>query len=221
MSLPLHRAEGFVLAGGNSNRMGHEKALIQLAGRPLVQHAVEIMRRAGLAVRIAGARANLSPFAETVLDEPAQSGLGPLAGICSALSVANCRFAVFLPVDLPLIPSGLIEFLVHRAQITESAVAVASLAAFVQTFPVVLDRATLVDLQRRLLSSNRNCLKAFRSAADTLGRPFTELPIERFVDQSYFRDLRRMAPSQWFLNLNSPPDLALAEALFSQSDPVE
>ena len=57
MSRPLHRAEGFVLAGGNSNRMGHEKALIQLAGRPLVQHAVEIMRRAGLAVRIAGARA--------------------------------------------------------------------------------------------------------------------------------------------------------------------
>ena len=221
MSLPLLTAEGFVLAGGSSSRMGQEKALIQLAGRPLVQHAVEIMRNAGLDVRIAGARADLSPFAQTVMDEPTQTGLGPLAGICSALSVANCRFVTFLPVDLPLVPSGLVEYLVHRAQVTESAVTVASMDAFIQTFPVVLDRAALGDLQRCLTSNDRNCLKAFRSAAHALCQPFTELPLERFVEQGDFRDPRRMAPSQWFLNLNSPPDLAMAEAAFSQSRPVE
>jgi len=221
LNLPLQMAEGFVLAGGTSSRMGQEKALIQLSGRPLVQHAVEIMRNAGLDVRIAGARADLSPFAPTVMDEPTQSGLGPLAGVCSALSVANCRFVAFIPVDLPLIPSGLVEYLVHNAQITESAVTVTSVAAFIQTFPVVLDRATLADLQRSLMSNDRNCLKAFRSAADAICRPFTELPLERLFEDGAVQDPRRMAPAQWFLNLNSPQDLAMAEAAISKSDPVE
>lgn len=221
MSLPLHQAEGFVLAGGNSRRMGQEKALIRLGGRPLVQHAIEIMGKAGLEVRIAGARADLSSFAQTVMDEPTQSGLGPLAGVCSALSVANSRFVAFIPVDLPLLPSGLIEYLVHRAQITEAAVTITSVAAFIQTFPVVLDRATLADLQLNLVSDDRNCLKAFRSAADAIGEPLNVLPLERLVEERAFQDPRRMAPAQWFLNLNSPQDLSMAEAAISRSDPVE
>jgi molybdenum cofactor guanylyltransferase len=220
LSLSHSEAEGFVLAGGHSSRMGQEKALIQLAGRPLVGHALEILRAAGLESRIAGARSDLSQFAPLVPDSPQHSGLGPLAGICSALSAATTRFAVFLPVDLPMIPAGLIEYLLHHATVTASALTVVSVAAFTQTFPAVIDRAALPYLESSLHSGDRNTLKAFRSAASALKRPFTALPIELLVQPGQVRHPHGMHPVQWFLNINTPSDLKAAEAFFAATGPV-
>jgi len=218
LSLPHPEAEGFVLAGGKSSRMGQEKALIQLAGRPLIQHAIDIVQAAGLTAKIAGSRADLSAFAETLPDQPGQSGLGPLAGVCSALSVSKCRFGVFVPVDLPLIPPALMRYLVEQAIHTNSAVSVISVDSFVQTFPVAIDRATLPALNRTLVSGDRNCLKAFRSAALAIDGPFTTLQIDPPIQFGRLRHQRNIDPKQWFLNINTPQDLALAEATFSGSD---
>ena len=61
-------AAGFVLAGGRSSRMGQEKALLQLAGQPLVVHALQVLREAGLSGTIAGGNASLMAFAPVVED---------------------------------------------------------------------------------------------------------------------------------------------------------
>ncbi len=37
-------ASGFVLAGGQSSRMGRDKALLTFAGQPLIAHALAILR---------------------------------------------------------------------------------------------------------------------------------------------------------------------------------
>jgi molybdenum cofactor guanylyltransferase len=220
LSLSLPDAEGFVLAGGRSSRMGREKALIQLAARPLIWNALEILRAAGLHSRIAGANSDFSQFAPLIPDAPQHSGLGPLAGICSALSASTTRFAVFLPVDLPLFPANLIEYLVHHATVTASAITVVSLAAFTQTFPAVIDRAALPTLESSLHSGDRNTLKAFRSAASTLKQPFTALPLELLVQPGQVRHPRGLHPIQWFLNINTPSDVKAAEALFTGAGPV-
>lgn len=220
MSLSLPDAQGFVLAGGQSSRMGQEKALIPLAGRPLIGHALETLRTAGLESRIAGARSDFSQFASLIPDSPQHSGLGPLAGICSALSAATTRFAVLLPVDLPMIPADLIEYLLHHAMVTASGITVVSVAAFTQTFPAVIDRAALPYLESSLHSGDRNTLKAFRSAASALKQPFTALPLELLVQPGQVRHPRGMHPVQWFLNINTPSDLKAAEALFAAASPV-
>ena len=178
MSLPYPDAEGFVLAGGKSSRMGRDKALIEVAGRRLIEYSLQILREAGLEPHIAGAQGDLSEFATTVPDPPGDSGLGPLAGICSALVACSRRFAVFLPVDLPLIPASLIEYLVHHATVTEASVTVVSVAGFIQTFPAVIDRAAQGSLRERLHSGDRNCLKAFRAAGSALPGGLSVLPLE-------------------------------------------
>lgn len=209
-------ADGFVLAGGNSSRMGQDKALIPLAGQPLVQRALTILRSAGLEARIAGAKSNLSFFAPTVPDKPSQSGLGPLSGICSALASGSAQYAVFLPIDLPLLPARLIVYLLHHALVTGSATTTVSVAGFAQTFPVVIDRAALPVLDSSLRSNDRNCFRAFRAAASTLSRPFSIQPIELLVQPGQISHPGGYRAGDWFLNVNSPRELARAEFLLAQ-----
>lgn len=214
MSLRPPDAEGFVLAGGRSSRMGRDKALIEVAGRPLVEHAIEILRGAGLEPRIAGAQGNLTRFASVVADVQGDSGLGPLAGICAALAACESRFAVFLPVDLPLIPASLIEYLVHHAIVSEAAVTVVSVAGFVQTFPAVVDRAALGSLRESLHSGDRNCLRAFRAVPGDL----SVLALELLVQPGQLRHPRTLHPSQWFLNVNTPEDVERVSAVMPAAD---
>jgi molybdopterin-guanine dinucleotide biosynthesis protein A len=209
-------ADGFILAGGRSSRMGRDKALVNVAGKPLIQHALDILRSASLEPRIAGSTSDLSVFAPTLPDDPTQSGSGPLAGICSALNSGSGQYAVFLPVDLPLIPASLIRYLLYRAEVTESAIATVSVAGFIQTFPVVIHRGALPALQASLGSIDRNCLRAFRAAAEVLSRPFPIQPVELLIQSGQVSDPRGLPPADWFLNVNSPRDLTRAESLLGQ-----
>jgi molybdopterin-guanine dinucleotide biosynthesis protein A len=208
-------AAGFVLAGGQSSRMGRDKALLPFAGPPLIAHALSTLFEAGLSTAIAGAdpsaRAALSAYAP-VVDDP-EPGLGPLAGICAALAANSARFAVFLPVDLPLLPPSLIVYLLYHARITGSAVTVASVNGFAQTFPVVLDRFTLPALQDELHSGRRGCFSAFRGAASRLDQPIAGVAVELLAQSGQVSHPLGLPPIHWFLNVNSPQDLRRAEAL--------
>lgn len=223
MSLPhsgKNEADGFVLAGGRSSRMGSEKALIQFAGESLVEQALGTLRSTGMEVRIAGAQTELSSFAPVIEDQAGYSGRGPLSGICSALMAAQSQYAVFLPVDLPLVPSNLISYLLHHAIISESAVTVISVAGFIQTFPAVIARAAAPSIEASLRSDDRKTLTAFRAAAHVRGRPFTALPLELLVQAGQVAHPGGLPASSWFLNINTPEDLKRAEHLLAIANRV-
>lgn len=217
MSLPAPvagtTAEGFVLAGGQSSRMGREKAILQIAGVPLVQHALGILRAARLEARISGARCDLSAFAEVVPDVPTANGLGPLSGICAALEMSSAQYVIFVPVDLPLIPGNLITYLLNHSAVTRSAITIVSVAGFLQTFPVVVDRAVSPMLQTSLRSADLKCISAFRSAANALARNVSVLPVELLAAAGQASHPFGLPAYCWFQNINSPHDLAYAETL--------
>lgn len=212
-------AAGFVLAGGESSRMGRDKALLPFAGRPLIEHALAILREAGLSVTIAGARpaaeSMLAAHAPIVLDT--QHGLGPLAGICAALNTASTRCAVFLPIDLPLLPASLVGYLLHHARSTGCAVTVPSINGFLQTFPVVLDRSVLPVLKMELDSGKGSCFSAFKAAAESFGQPIAGIAVEILAQSGQVAHPLGLAPLRWFLNVNVPQDLQRAEALAAHS----
>ncbi|MGB8029788.1 MAG: molybdenum cofactor guanylyltransferase [Terracidiphilus sp.] len=212
-------AAGFVLAGGQSSRMGRDKALLPLAGRPLIEHALTTLREAGLPARIAGAspaaHSALAAYAPIVRDP--QSGLGPLAGICAALEAASTRYAVFLPIDLPLLPASLVAYLLHRARITGRAVTVPAVNGFAQTFPVVLDRSVLPAFQTELHSGKRGCFSAFQAAAEGLGQPIASVAVELLAQPGQVAHPLGLAPLRWFLNVNTPQDLERAAAFAAHS----
>jgi molybdopterin-guanine dinucleotide biosynthesis protein A len=212
-------AIGFVLAGGQSSRMGQDKALLEFAGRPLVAHALDLFQQAGIPAMIAGAAspALRSLPISTLIVEDASPGLGPLSGISTALSIIAARYAVFLPVDLPFLPASLLVYLLRHARMTGNAVTVPSVSGFAQTFPAVLDKSTLPALENELDAQRYGCFSAFQAASAALGQSVSSVAVELLAQAGEVSHPLGLPPVQWFLNLNTPDDLERAEALHSRS----
>jgi molybdopterin-guanine dinucleotide biosynthesis protein A len=192
--------------------MGRDKALVTLAGQPLAAHALSTLRAAGLSPVIAGARSNLSHFAPVIPDP--SPDLGPLSGICAALESSAAPYAVFLPVDLPLLPTSLLTYLIHHAQITSASVTLPSICGVPSTFPVILDRSVLPVLKSELDAGRRGCMAAFHTAAQALGQTVSVIPVELLAQSGHAAHPRGLPPALWFLNVNSPADLRRVQRYF-------
>jgi molybdopterin-guanine dinucleotide biosynthesis protein A len=211
-------AAGFVLAGGQSSRMGMDKALIRFGGRPLVERALAVLRETGLEAFIAGARSSLAGFAPVV--EDAEPGRGPMGGICAALAWTSARWAVFIPVDLPLMPASLVAFMLDHARMTGRVVTVASINGYAQTFPAVVDRATLPALLNELKAGRGGCFSGFQAAAARMGEALTVLAVESLVQSGHVAQAHGLPAFAWFQSINSPADLGRAEARAEHLDRV-
>jgi molybdopterin-guanine dinucleotide biosynthesis protein A len=119
---------------------------------------------------------------------------------------------LFVPVDLPLLPASLLWLLQNNAQITENAVTLTSVAGFIETFPVVLDRMVLPALRAEFDAGRRGCFAAFRTAAAALGQQMNVVAVERLVQARQVEHPIALPPSRWFFNVNSEIDLRRAHA---------
>ena len=108
---------GYVLAGGKSSRMGQDKALIELAGKPLLLHAVKKLRRVCMDVRVLGANPAFAAYAPIVPD--LHPDCGPLGGMEAALSHSVFDWNLFMPVDMPFLPSAFLHNWVRRTLMDE------------------------------------------------------------------------------------------------------
>lgn len=203
-------AAGFVLAGGQSTRMGTDKALVDFAGRPLIAHALHILREAGLDAKIAGALSDLSHFAPVVAD--AKPGLGPLGGICAALGSTEAQWSVFLSVDMPLLPSSLVVYMLSHAQLTGAPLTVAAVNGFPQTFPAVIHRDCLPALENELKNGRRGCFSAYQTAVSIRGQALAVLPVELLAQTGHMVLSDGLPPMLFFSNFNSRRDMVGAAA---------
>lgn len=191
--------------------MGTDKAMVEFEGRPLIEHAVNLLQGAGLAVSIAGGSperfAHLAPAVGDV-------GLsqGPLGGICGALEVTRVTWALFIPIDLPLLPVALLSELQTVAQITGDPIVVPSANGFAETFPAVVHRSALPALKAELHAGRRGCFAAYQAAANSLGKNIHVLAAELLVQTGKVKHPLGPPAARWFHNINSPSDLALAHS---------
>lgn len=102
---------GVILAGGRSKRMGTDKALIPIHGKPMIQHVAETLQSVFKTVLVASdflQRYEFLGFA-VIPDEFKDSG--PLAGIQAALKISAPAAVFVLPCDMPFFPSDLVTYL--------------------------------------------------------------------------------------------------------------
>jgi molybdopterin-guanine dinucleotide biosynthesis protein A len=107
-----------LLVGGESRRMGRDKATIAFRGRPLWQRQLQTLRELKPEKIFVSARTEpcwLPPQTELLLDEPPSHG--PLSGLTRALARMGTTHLVVLAVDMPLMTGGQMRTLVSLATI--------------------------------------------------------------------------------------------------------
>lgn len=174
---------------------GIDKALVSLAGRPLIAHVLDRLEPQVERVLISanGDAGRFSGFGcRVVADEVSQ---GPLSGVLSALTAAaslGATHVVSTPVDTPFLPGDLVPQLLLAAEASPEGLACASDPSgdhpATALWPVGLAPA----------------LAAFLAQGEAKVTRFTE---------AHGTARARFADPRAFLNLNTPEDLAEAEAL--------
>ena len=82
---------GVVLAGGQSSRMGRDKATMEVDGKTMLDRTVELLRPHTREVLVIGDPSKYSPAHGTVIPDDAP-GQGPLGGLVTALRRARLEF---------------------------------------------------------------------------------------------------------------------------------
>jgi molybdenum cofactor guanylyltransferase len=191
---------GAVLAGGLSRRMGEPKAVVELAGRPLVARVVSTVGSAGLdPIVVAKPDSPLPPLDCRVLSEPSEPR-HPLTGLLTALRASAGRGVIAIACDMPLVPA---KFLRWLAEI-EAPVAVCEVGGRLE--PLLGRYAPEASAPLSAALADGAAMREAVAALDP--HVVTEREIARFGD-----------PARIVFNVNSPEDLAAAERLLGRSEP--
>jgi molybdenum cofactor guanylyltransferase len=206
--IDIIHAEGYVLAGGHSTRMGQDKALLQVAGRSLIDLALDKLRAVPLAAapRIAGGRSELSSHAPVIAD--LHPGCGPLSGMEAALAASRQPLNVFLPVDMPLLPAQFLVWMARRAEITGALATIPRINGRPQPLCAVYHRQLLAPITTALTAGDYKVMPVVTAIAPR-SQSIDVFDVELVASTDpEVRALSALPLYRWFHNCNTPEDVA-------------
>lgn len=210
----MTRYSGIILTGGASRRMGTDKALLELGGRPvLARLADELSQLAESTIIACGPRQRREYSSLGLLQvTDVYPGCGPLAGLHAALSHTQQEWNLVAACDLPFASAAFLRYILatHAEAHTmggshgqlggaDAAVAV-SREGRVQPLLGLYHKRALPVLEAALASGNyrfMDCLNKLNVL---------------YVPESGFTPAAADTPSPVF-NMNTPEDYAVAATL--------
>ncbi len=196
----MRRRDGIsvaVLAGGESSRMGRDKALVTLGGKPLVEHVIEALGPLGDDLFLVGGEA--SRYRHLGLRHVAdQFSLGAAAvGVYSALAASRYRHCLVVSCDLPFASPALARAMARAAE-EHDAVVPMSRRGPEPLFAVY--SVSCLEVLEKKIRAGELALRASLAALDVcyLGREEVSAACD---------------PEIVFFNVNTPADLERAQEL--------
>jgi molybdenum cofactor guanylyltransferase len=187
----------FVLAGGQSTRMGTDKAFVEFEGVTLLARALAVLSTVTTDIRILGARKKFDHYGAVLEDEFPDHG--PLAGIHAALRASPAELNLILAVDMPFVDARFLKYLADEARKGNALVTLPRAAGGWQPLCAVY-RKPFADLAQSALQQGRNKI-------DPL---FREIEL-RVVEETEMK--QQGFSSTMFRNLNTPEELTGATGI--------
>ena len=106
---------GYVLAGGNSTRMGTDKALLQIDGIALAQQTARLVESVVGNATLVGAPGKYARLGFAVIPDR-RPGNGPLGGMEAALLHTGCEWNLIVACDMASLAGDFLQGLCAAAQ---------------------------------------------------------------------------------------------------------
>lgn len=189
MNMPMPENTSWViLAGGQASRMGgNDKGLVELAGRAMIEHVMDVLKPQTSAITI-NANRNQERYKTygTVFGDHIQNYPGPLGGMHAALHHLNDEWIGFVPCDSPKLPTDLVARMAAACQ-EDTDIAVAHDGEHIQPVVTLLNRRILPKLERFLENGDRKIILLYKQC-NMITVDFSDQP-------------------DAFVNLNTPEEL--------------
>ncbi len=199
---------GVLLAGGQSRRFGGgDKTLSALAGKPMLEHAIDRLSPQvnALVLNANGDPGRFAAYGLTVVADPVGDYAGPLAGVLAGLDWAKresgARWVVTAAGDSPLFPDDLVARLMAAVEGRYPAIALAACGDQIHPTFGLWPVALAGDLSDALKTGVR------RIVSWTDNHDCTIVDFGQHTQGSHVFDP--------FFNVNTREDLQAAEALLA------
>ncbi|MDR1461566.1 MAG: molybdenum cofactor guanylyltransferase [Azoarcus sp.] len=193
-----------ILAGGDSRRMGRDKAVLRLGGQSLLQRTINLMQTLFPVVLLSvrQPRGGLDASITQVCD--GISSAGPLAGLYAGLRRATTPWVFAVATDMPYLRAETILQLAARRGAHQAVVPIA--AGHPQALAAFYAVSALPAFQAALDGAENRSLQAALAALDVCR-----------VDERSLCDAD--ANPQSFIDLDTPEDFARARRYFGRYTP--
>jgi molybdenum cofactor guanylyltransferase len=189
-----------IQAGGQSARMGQDKALKPFLGRPLIQRVIERLSPIADEILVTTNRPDDYAFLGLRLTPDLLPGRGALGGLYTALASANGDMVAVVACDMPFASPSLIQAAARLLVEEEADVVIAKTSEGYEPFHAVYRRATCVPAIQAAIDADKWKVIAWFPSVKV-----RELSLE---------EVKQLDPSGLaFSNVNSPEEFAEAERL--------
>ncbi len=189
---------GIILAGGQSRRMGRDKAMLDYGNGPAVLHLARQLEAFCAEVFVVSAQHGAADFngIRVVADE--SRDMGPLMGILSGLEASAHEFNFVVSCDIPYVNCQVVQLLCAAVQETGLDIAALSVAPGSIEPLFAVYRKTVRPRARALLACGERRIHALFECCKT-----------RAIFQS---------DATWFVNVNTPTEYQHAKGLCNPPD---
>ena len=185
----ISQLQAFILAGGQSRRMGSDKSQLRIENETFVERIAACLSQVTDSVTLVNPHHEHPGFRSIVDQYP---GWGALGGLHAALAAGQSEWAIVVACDLPFVTAGLFNYLASQRENHDTVVPLQPdgrpqpLAALYRIDPCRQRAAELIE------SGKRRPLDLLE-LVNTRWVPFTELTN---LDQA----------EKFFVNINTPDD---------------
>lgn len=188
-----------IQAGGPSRRMGRDKALVPLLGKPLIEHVLDRVEGLGAEVIITTNAPEKYSHLNARLASDRHPGRGALAGLQTALHAALGDAVLVLGCDMPFLNLPLLKHLISLS--SQADVIIPKRSVGYEPLHALYSSQCLPAVDLALAAGERKVIAFF---------PHVRVLV---VDEP---ELSRFDPQGLsFFNINTPEDLLTAEGILA------
>jgi len=110
----------YILTGGNSTRMGTDKALLNLKGQSFIQHILKSVVFLNTTIQLVSSKLQHQNLEYDSVQD-IEINKGPISGLVSALNDSSKQWNLILSCDIPLLKEDFIKWLIANHDTNYSA----------------------------------------------------------------------------------------------------
>lgn len=172
------KTTGIILAGGKSSRVGQNKALLELAGKKIIEIIYGKIRNSFCEILVISNTPQDYEFLGLKTYKDIFPGLGPLAGIHSGLLNSSTERNFIISCDLPLISTEAVEYI--RDYKSDKAAVIYKMGDYLQFLCGIYTKKCLTSIEDALISKSLK-LRDFVIKIDA-----EKIKADRFSDEIFF-----------------------------------